>query len=721
MFLMKEHQRKKEQQGSVIAPSVNSSVLSSENPTLILNMIVKNETRVIERMLRSVAPLIDYYVICDTGSTDETPNVIRRFFAENYPKIQGYVISHPFRNFGHNRTYSFQKCQELFPQGDFVLLMDADMVLWTDPVVFHPEEFKKGLVKNGADVYLLFQGCADFHTKNARICRNRSGFFYSGVTHEYLESPPASKYMTIEYSDIHILDVGDGGAKTDKFERDIRLLENGLTEEPENGRYMFYLGNSYKDSGHFEKAIEQYQKRIQQGGWIEETWICYYNMGVCHKMLGRKAEAYKCWLDAINILPNRIENLYEIVYDSRISGKNHTAFYFYEMAKKAMGPHPELDFLFTQTDIYRWKLDFEFSIIAYYIPEMMKPENRQRIINTCMNLLALPFLPNGPYQNILYNYKFYVLPLPTINKLKTPDIFLDGNETGEFINSTPSIVRHKTGPYEDESYWVNVRYVNYRINQQGGYDNKDRIQTRNVLCKISPPVGEPVEIRHNRKHDGKYIGLEDVRLMSHMGELYYNANRGIGSGKMLIEHGKINIQTGETYESFLLESPENREIEKNWVMFSKGGDIWFIYEWGPLQIGRLSGENKTTLNIEITQKEVPAFFRHVRGSTNGVHLADQREMWFLCHLVSYEERRTYYHLFVVLDADTLVLKKWTPLFVFESGPPVEYTLGFVIDNGGKNWIISKSSMDQTTEFLVVPIKDIQFMDKSSVLLPSYPK
>ena len=41
--------------------------------------------------------------------------------------------------------------------------------------------------------------------------------------------------------ELFIRDIGDGGAKHDKFERDIRLLLDGIKEEPNNVRYYFYL------------------------------------------------------------------------------------------------------------------------------------------------------------------------------------------------------------------------------------------------------------------------------------------------------------------------------------------------------------------------------------------------------------------------------------------------------------------------------------------------
>ena len=46
--------------------------------SVCLNMIVKNEKRVIQECLLSVKPLINYWVIVDTGSSDGTQNIIKR-------------------------------------------------------------------------------------------------------------------------------------------------------------------------------------------------------------------------------------------------------------------------------------------------------------------------------------------------------------------------------------------------------------------------------------------------------------------------------------------------------------------------------------------------------------------------------------------------------------------------------------------------------------------
>ncbi len=50
--------------------------------TICLTMIVKNEIKVLKRCFDSVLPIIDTFSICDTGSTDGTPEFIESSFKE---------------------------------------------------------------------------------------------------------------------------------------------------------------------------------------------------------------------------------------------------------------------------------------------------------------------------------------------------------------------------------------------------------------------------------------------------------------------------------------------------------------------------------------------------------------------------------------------------------------------------------------------------------------
>ena len=257
-------------------------------PTLCLNMIVKNESKVILRMLESVAPILDSYCICDTGSTDNTIDLIKTFFQER--NIPGKIVEKPFQDFGYNRTRALQAAAELSKEtAEYLLLMDADMILWKNPNEFDITSFKQR-ISNYQAVHIM-QGTDTFKYKNTRIIKNHLGFTYWGVTHEYVKHPEGISvtYDLIDSKYMFIQDIGDGGSKSNKFERDIQLLTKGLEEHPKNDRYTFYLANSYRDCGDNEKAIETYKKRIEIGGWIEETWQSYYQIGKCYAKMGQMA------------------------------------------------------------------------------------------------------------------------------------------------------------------------------------------------------------------------------------------------------------------------------------------------------------------------------------------------------------------------------------------------------------------------------------------------
>ena len=97
-----------------------------ELPKICLNMIVKNESKIITRLLDSVLKIIDHYVIVDTGSTDNTIEVISNYFKDK--SIDGKILVKKFENFEKTRSYALEKCL-CEPDSDFILLLDADMKL----------------------------------------------------------------------------------------------------------------------------------------------------------------------------------------------------------------------------------------------------------------------------------------------------------------------------------------------------------------------------------------------------------------------------------------------------------------------------------------------------------------------------------------------------------------------------------------------------------------
>ena len=688
-------------------------------------MIVKNESKVIERLLASVISLIDCYCICDTGSTDNTVEIIESFF--NGVSIPGKIINEPFRDFGYNRTFALQECMKM-DDVDYILLLDADMVLKKAPKLC-VKTLKSSLT---ADAYYLIQGTDTFQYKNIRIVKKNPALAYCGVTHEFIKLPEEATRIKIDKSVCWIYDIGDGGAKTDKFERDIQLLEKGLIDEPKNERYMFYLANSYRDAGQPENAIDRYKERIKMGGWREEIWHSYFSIGECYEKLGDMPNAISYWLDAYDYSPDRIENMYKIVNYYRKQQKNRLAYTVYNIAKTQIHNKSVWDHLFLKRDVYDYKLDYEFTIFGYY----HNPE-KVDIANLSCKLLSYPHVEESIRRNILSNYKFYAKSLSQHNTFAVDsqqhkvlasigDMALKNVDMTKFVSSTPSIVMNKTRPHE---LIVNVRYVNYRIDDAGRYVNQENVETVNVIAVINTRsinknynynnannIGQDTMwektsefiLEHNRTLDNRYIGIEDVRLFISNGDLFYNGNRGFHD-KFMIEHGAISLKTKRAV-SALVTIENQQRTEKNWVLFrnNETSILNMIYGWHPLVIGdiderkapRMNDENQKTVVLNVMHTiETPAIFKHVRGSTNGVNIGG--EIWFIGHVVSYEDRRYYYHMFIVLDSGSYKVKKYTKLFTFEK-EKVEYTLGFAYLKDSDEFLIGYSLMDSETKYMMIP-------------------
>lgn len=726
---------------------------------LCLNMIVKNESRVILRLLESVAHILDAYCICDTGSTDDTVHLIETFFQEK--NIPGKIIHEPFQNFEYNRSFALNACNQLMDI-DYILLMDADMIFWMDNNKLSPEKLKRMLPL--FDCFYIFQGSDRMYYKNTRIVKNRGNFSYKGVTHEYVDLPEGTTQGTLDKNIIFIKDIGDGGAKSDKFERDVRLLKQGLVEDPTNARYMFYLANSLKDlastSGYTKtrhitqiqyniseiqkslnllkihyatektdleldflikniekitssvtletnherneylvEAIDWYQKRIKAGGFWEEVWYSHYNIGHAFFHLKENEKALYYFYKAFVLFPQRIENIYEIVKHYRKQGDHEMAVYYYLLGKSSLEKYQDRDYLFIQKDIYDYKLDYEMTISGYYVnPTLIN------LRSLCMTILMQKTeMDDDIARSVLSNFKFYA---ENIRKHDTKGwknmetvLYKLGRDmiAPEFNPSTPTF-------YSDDKTketFCLVRYVDYKINDLGGYEQRGKIQTINVIAKLRQDgiTIDPIKILdYDRSHDNYYVGLEDVRMFHHPHDdnIYYSANRGLAHGKMVIEHGSINRETLKTENARLLKIQDQQAIEKNWVMFSYPTDpvpVYMVYNWYPMVIGKVVDD---VLDI---QKKIttPSLFKYIRGSTNGISVND--EIWFLCHVVSYEERRYYYHIMVMIDEKTLELRRTSDMFTFER-EKVEYCLG--MDMVDQDIRFGFSVMDRETKYLSVP-------------------
>jgi tetratricopeptide (TPR) repeat protein len=657
-------------------------------------MIVKNESKIITRLLTSVLPIIDSYCICDTGSTDNTIELIETFFETR--NIPGKIVNEPFKNFAHNRNFALTSC---IGMSDFVLLLDADMIL-------DIKDFKKDML-NSADTFYILQGNDHFFYQNVRIVRNSGLYSYACVTHEYINTPSNNRSKLIEKNDLFIVDIGDGGAKGDKFERDIKLLTQGLIDEPNNERYHFYLANSYHDNGQFEKAIESYQNRINCGGWAQEIFYSYFKMGHCYKNLGKINDAICCWLLSIEALPERLETVYEIMQHYRNTGRNKLVGHFYRIAKDILDKKLfRDDHLFLHNDVYTHKIYYEFSIAAYYLGITNINDEIVEIFNHSMD----GNINNNLFQNLKF-YKDILVPTHIYVFDKKINTEINGDNI-EFLSSSSCLI-HKntknTSCQKETKYLMNMRYVNYYITENGSYIKCEKnIITANKFIELDKDFKILNVKCFDIDFDGRqYIGTEDIKIFNDVTSddvlfigtgLHQNYFLGVVSGKYDINSNKLlPIEITQNFNQ--------TQCEKNWVYVDYNNSTHIIYKWHPLQICKLDEDTKT-INV-VKNIDMPKIFSHARGSSCGFKYSKQmvnnngnitisyeeNELWFVLHIVSYESPRHYYHLIAVFDENMQLLRYSAP-FKFE-GEPIEYCLSVVVED--ERVLLNYSTWDRTTK------------------------
>lgn len=665
-------------------------------PTLCLNMIVKNESKIITRLLDSVSGIIDSYCICDTGSTDNTVELIEKYFEEK--NISGKIVFEPFKNFAHNRNVALKHCEGL---SDYVIFLDADMVLKVN-------KFEKSMLTQG-DSFSILQGTEEFLYHNMRIVRNNGMYNYFGVTHEYINTPENNHNINIDKDVLFIHDIGDGGAKSDKFDRDVALLIKGIEDEPNSQRYHFYLANTYFDSWKHDEAIEYYKKRISLGGWNQEVWYSFYRIGHTYKRMGKMSEAIFSWLEAYDYFPDRIENLYEIINYYRDIGKCKLALAFYNLAKTILDKNLKWhEYLFLQNDVYTYKLEYEYSIIACYI----NVYNINKQVVTILNNTNDSNISN----NLLSNMKFYKDILKPVKNIRFGFSLnhLIGDDYVHFNSSSSCIIPNKNR----DGYLFNVRLVNYKIDENGYYHECDKhIITINKYFELN----KEFKIKKERMidvdyEDRRYIGVEDVRIFNDTSintNSYGNNDSDIDSDDEVEDSSLLFIGTGyhkdnrigivigkyrPMEEDNILKPVEIKpsftvsECEKNWVYADLSGDLHIVYKWNPLTLCKID-EKAGSLNM-IRTIEMPKIFNYVRGSTNGFNY--NNEIWFVGHLVSYEQPRHYYHIFSVFDENMKLLRYSAP-FKFDK-ECIEYCLGLIVEDD--RIICSYSSWDRTTNIAI---------------------
>ncbi|MGE7825171.1 glycosyltransferase [Paenibacillus sp. NPDC093718] len=270
-----------------------------KHQTISLCMIVKDEERTLERCLNSVLDVVDEIVIVDTGSTDRTIEIARRFTFNIY----NFTWTN---NFSDARNFAVERAT-----GDYILSLDADEYFGDDSkkILLNPLEASYYFLRIRN---MIRSGIVDTHSF-ARLFKRDAGFLYEGALHEQINfwDLPELKGQVLPVYINH-----DGYTKAvikskDKNERNMQILKEELKQEPTAFGY-FNLGTQYKAVGEMENAVQAFQKSyaLNPNTTFAPKLLVFLIQSLSN--LGRYEDALKVAKDASLLYPTYTDICYEI-------------------------------------------------------------------------------------------------------------------------------------------------------------------------------------------------------------------------------------------------------------------------------------------------------------------------------------------------------------------------------------------------------------------------
>ncbi|MBI2558454.1 tetratricopeptide repeat protein [Candidatus Woesearchaeota archaeon] len=341
-------------------------------PTISLCTITKNEKRNLRSCLGSVKDIVDEMVVVDTGSTDKTKDIAKKFNAEvfDFKWIDDFSAA---------RNESIKHATK-----DWVLVLDADEMLDEEGVkaIKHLVEDKETdaflfLQKNYTNSTSIAGFVNEEHKKDGkvyagwygslivRLFRNKKGYEFEGVVHELVEPSIESKGGKISTANVVVHNYGNADTDIVKKKRQyyLELCKKKASQNQTDSSY-YELGVLYKENDDIEDAVKSLKKAIELNpkhnmAWYELGVLCeqkkeydeavknyteslrlkesseaFQNLGVCYLKKGMLKESYRNLVKAMLLNPNKYTTYNNLGAVLEKAGKYDTAVQMLEIGIK---------------------------------------------------------------------------------------------------------------------------------------------------------------------------------------------------------------------------------------------------------------------------------------------------------------------------------------------------------------------------------------------------
>jgi len=336
----------------------------SSQKLLELVMIVKNSGEIFQKCLQKNRLFIDHWTIVDTGSTDNTPDIIRT----ELEGIPGTLHFTEFTNFAETRNKAFELADKTCK---YMIVLDDSYEIGNG------KEMREYLEKSKADVIL---SKIAFKKENVltdlyyshRISRTTSGLRYKYRVHEILDIPAKvmkKKSETVDETKFYIVDhaTTEHGSRTRaRNKRDMEHLLLDLKEFPNDPRLVYYLAVTSTNMGETEEAnATKYLKQLLEMTNVKEyTYYAEYHLILQNYVKTDDRATYQ----------KKLMNLQQRYLD-RAEPSYKLAVSFYEegqldkinmiMDRLIQVPLPQLGMTHLEHDVYEYQIPYLYCEVKF--------------------------------------------------------------------------------------------------------------------------------------------------------------------------------------------------------------------------------------------------------------------------------------------------------------------------------------------------------------------
>lgn len=390
--------------------------INKENPQILsfnnlinLCIMVKNGGPQFEKMLIDNLHIIDKWTILDTGSTDNTINIINSVLVG---KKYGNLYEEPFINFRDSRNRLLDlagtSCK-------YNLMLDDTYVICGKLYNF------LNLVRSDqyASSFTLMIRSDDTMYGSNRVIKSNTNLRYIYKIHEVINDKGNLNVVIpedVSYIEDRRFDYMEKRTY-DRKELDLKLLFEEVEDDPNEPRTYYYLAQTYNCLENYEKAFYYFMKRCEftNAGFIQERVDAAFEAARIANFKLNKSWDFceKLYVDAFEIDKTRPESLYFIGIHYYLENNFNKAYTYFKQSFEIGFPlhcqyslKPTLSFHFLPKFLTR---------VCYYIEDYILGEKASEYFLLNNNKSA------EDYEEILSWYNIFKK-LNQVSGNKTPTI-----------------------------------------------------------------------------------------------------------------------------------------------------------------------------------------------------------------------------------------------------------------------------------------------------------